>query len=416
MRELTEQEVLARDPGTDADPTATTAYELPNPPNDPANSVLLALGSSPATPYDMSPYILAEKNILSLNPNLSNFGYHVYELVFQGQAHDVPISLSVLNAADEQWVPTQTVASSGAVTTTWTLQAAGSPVAAEGDYSGVQGSAQYNASVAVSSAGNMVVTYTDQALQTDGAIPLDANGNNTNQNIYYEQLAESTDTAGPRVVAWTSGNGVSLINGGISGNGTATGVNAQYFVLTFDEPLMSGDPATVPDSVYDLANYQLYNANGNLISNAITAVSYGLSDAAQMSATDGHQPRSRQQVGGDSHPGRRPFAGRPQSSLRRHVHLENSQRRTGLLDHRRPDGHREHLRHAPESDRLQPHGIGFFGHDHAQHFKFRGGEPGSAGPGGDRQSHQYGPSGPANRSRGGLVHQRKLRGRLDEHR
>ena len=97
-----------------------------------------------------------------------------------------------------------------------------------------------------------MAAYTDQALQTDGVtVPTDANGNPIYSNIYAEQLNESTDTAGPQVVGWSSANGVSLLPklGSNSNSATATGVNAQYFVLTFDEPMLADNPATDPDSV-----------------------------------------------------------------------------------------------------------------------------------------------------------------------
>ena len=79
-------------------------------------------------------------------------------------------------------------------------------VATPGDFTGNQGPSQYNAALAMSAAGNMVAAYTDQALQTDGiTIPTDAAGNSVYSNIYYERLAESTDTVGPQIVGWDLG-------------------------------------------------------------------------------------------------------------------------------------------------------------------------------------------------------------------
>ena len=43
------------------------------------------------------------------------------------------------------------------------------------------------------------------------------------------------------------------------------GVNSQYFVLTFDEPMLADSPVLDPDSVYNPANYQIYNSNGILM-------------------------------------------------------------------------------------------------------------------------------------------------------
>ncbi|MGA2502147.1 MAG: hypothetical protein ABSH20_30760, partial [Tepidisphaeraceae bacterium] len=227
----------------------------------------------------------------------------VFELIFQGQAHDIPVTFTILNPNDQQWIGTPVV-NNNATTYTWALGGASPPVANLGDYMGVQGSAQYDAALSMNSAGNMVATYTDQALQTDGTAPVDANGNAIDSNIYYERLAESTDTAGPRITAWTSANGVDLLNapGAIATNvnaqgiygqyitsGTATNVNAQYLVLMFDEPMLAGDPTVDPDSVYNLANYQLYNgATNTLISGVITHIDYGLSEVAQMAGPYGN--------------------------------------------------------------------------------------------------------------------------------
>jgi hypothetical protein len=282
VRELTQAEIDARDD------SGTNAWQLPS-------SLLNSFSYTNFDPFTglitgtetgIAGYDAAEANVA----DGLDYGYHVYELVFQGQAHDIPIQLTVApGAVTEQWVPVSST-TNGTITSTWSLQAASPPVAYVGDYTGVQGSAQYNASVAITSAGSMVAAYTDQALQTNGKIPLDASGNQIDSNVYYEQLAESTDTAGPRVVGWTSGNGIDLINGGIGGNGTATGVNAQYFVLTFDEPLLDGDPATTADSVLNPANYQIYNNTGTLLSGVITHVDYGLSEQAQVAASDGTNP------------------------------------------------------------------------------------------------------------------------------
>ncbi|MGA2253720.1 MAG: hypothetical protein ABSG53_03585, partial [Thermoguttaceae bacterium] len=212
----------------------------------------------------------------------------VFELVFQGQAHDVPLSLSVVNANDQQWLVNPATQQQ----TASFVQGGASPVTVEpGDYTGIQGSAQYDAALSMTSAGSMVAVYTDQALQTDElTVPTDAYGNPIYSNIYYEQLAESTDTAGPRVVAFTSANGVDLLPklGNNNNNATATGANAQYLVLTFDEPMLSDNPLTDPDSVYNPSNYQIYDSSGNLLSNDITHIDYGLSEVAQMAGTYGN--------------------------------------------------------------------------------------------------------------------------------
>jgi len=210
----------------------------------------------------------------------------IFELVFQGQAHDVPFTLSVVNVNDQQWLVNPATQQQTASYT----QGGASPVTVEpGDYTGIQGSSQYNAALTMTSAGSMVAAYTNQALLTDElSTPTDAFGNPIYSNIYYEQLPESTDTAGPRVVAFTSANGVDLLPKLGNNNITATGADAQYLVLTFDEPMLSGNPLTDLDSVYNAANYQIYDSSGDLLSNDITHIDYGLSEVAQMAGTDGN--------------------------------------------------------------------------------------------------------------------------------
>jgi hypothetical protein len=213
-------------------------------------------------------------------------GFHgatLYEVDFQGEAHDVPIAMQVSGSTTLAW--NAVVDANGNVTFTLT-GAASSPVAIDGDYNGAQGTQQYNASLAMDAPGNMVVAYTQQPRYTDGSIPADASGNYTDQNIYVEQLAESTDTAGPHVVDWTDGNGTSLLYA-TTQTGVAAGVNAQYFVVVFDEPMFTGDWGTNTvnpnqDSVLNPANYEIEDGNGNLISNAVVHVDYGMSELAQV--------------------------------------------------------------------------------------------------------------------------------------
>ncbi len=257
-------------PNIEADARVGTAWQIPD---------VVTAAETPTTP-------ITPANALS-GPGES----FIIELIFQGQAHDEPLLISATNIKDQQWIgtPVQTQGAGGTTTTyTYALGGASPVVVSPGDFTGNQGSAQYNASLAMSSAGDMVSTYTDQALQTDGiTIPSDAAGNPIYSNIYYERLAESTDTAGPKIVGWNSANGVDLLPK-LSGIANAIGVNSQYFVLTFDEPMLAGDPTLNPDSVYDLSNYQLYNSSGTQISNAFTHVDYGLSEVAQVAAANGN--------------------------------------------------------------------------------------------------------------------------------
>ena len=159
----------------------------------------------------------------------------MFELLFQGQAHDVPIGLTVTNSTDKDWVnvPTATPGTNGAppvVTWTPTLMTASAPQIVSGDYAGGSGTPSYNASVAMNYSGNMDVAYTNQPLTTAGFAT-------TGSNVSVEQLPELTDTAGPQIVGWSDSNGVDLLTGG-----TAVGVTPKYFAVTFNEPMLADDP------------------------------------------------------------------------------------------------------------------------------------------------------------------------------
>ncbi len=256
------------------------------------------------------PTQLAEGNVVAPPPGVTRTGsdgWYIFELVFQGQAADVPITLGVVNAVDHQWGVKKNQAGGTpppAPTYTPVTFAAGAPVATLGDYEGTQGSPQYDASIAMTSAGSMVSAYTSEPVLSapigldNVPLPsdsnLDLNGYDDTgdvQNIYAEPLEETTDTAGPHVVSFTDGNGVDLMpdsNGEVNnGTATATGVNATHLVLTFDEPMFSPNPVQYADSVYNASNYEIYNSAGTLMSGIITQVNYGLSEVAQMSETSG---------------------------------------------------------------------------------------------------------------------------------
>ncbi len=250
------------------------------------------------------------------------YGYTLYEITFQGEMHDVPMTLAEVSQT-LTYMQRQTPLPGNPPTQPPPIPVASQPVAflalngAEGDYVGNDGNmnnggtTQYNASLTMTPEGDIIADYTNQTLETNGTIPLNADGNPTDSNIYYRRMSETTNTAGPRVVGWTSANGIDLLNV----TGTATNVNSQYMVLTFDEPLTTGDPTVNPDSVYDTANYQIIDSNGDLLPNAVTHVDYGLSEVAQMAGTYGMDPipTNKWEViltidGNSSDPGDQPLA------------------------------------------------------------------------------------------------------------
>ena len=210
--------------------------------------------------------------------------YVIFEITFQGAAHDIPVSFSVMRSTIQHWYDRP--GAMGAVIPT--LMASSTPEAVLGDYLGTESAPSYDASAAMTSEGDLFYAYTHQFLQTDGTAPLDADGNLVGQNVYVEPVLESTNTAGPQLVDWSDGT---TDNKHFLNATNVAGVNnVQFFVLTFDQPMLAGDPSVNPDSVLDPANYNIINADGNIISNAIAHVDYGLSEVAQMAGSYGLNP------------------------------------------------------------------------------------------------------------------------------
>ena len=221
---------------------------------------------------------------------------YVFELTFQGQAHDTWLpSMTIINSNTTQWVETVTTTTAG-VGFTWTQAGATGVKVFAGDYQGTTGPVSYGASLAMTSSGSFVDAYTYEpqdfgeinALSTStsvtGASAASSLNGLTQANVYVQQLAESTATAGPRIVRVTDSNGIDLLN---PPGGTATSVNSRYFVLTFDEPMLSISPAIDADSIYNTNSYQIYDSAGNLIAGAVAQIHYGLNEVAAMAQTYG---------------------------------------------------------------------------------------------------------------------------------
>ena len=182
---------------------------------------------------------------------------YVYEVTFMGQLHDTPLVLQVTPGGGFTAVSAAYAQSS-------------SPVPGS---SGSVGTPQYDAQIGITPEGNFTITYLQDNL--DGA------GNVTSTSIYYRVYNESTDTAGPTVtdvsLVSTSGEKADL-----NISNTATMQNsAAYAVVSvskalYDSLAHSGNAASNP------ANYVLLDANGNPIAGAISAVYFGLDEAATL--------------------------------------------------------------------------------------------------------------------------------------
>ena len=182
--------------------------------------------------------------------------------------------------------------------------------------------------------------------------------------------------------------------------GTAAGVDAQYFVLTFDEPMLTDNPVLDPDSVYNPANYQISTAPARCCPGVVTQVNYGLSEVAQMAETAGFSTNPNSSIPDnkwevvltlDDNGGALPNGTYDLEVRNAEPETSTSAGQTGLCN----------IYGTPLNlTGYQPDGIGFHGHDHDQQF----GEPGRgsdlAGPHGDGHAHQHHARRPANRSRG----------------
>ena len=125
-------------PQSEIDDRNGSAYAVPN-------DVILA--ESPSVPVPMNTFRSPD-----VIPGGTGSTSYVFELTFQGQAHDTPITLSIINSATTQWVEVITF-NTGGNTTTFT-QIGASPVQAfAGDYQGATGPTSYGASLAMTSFG-----------------------------------------------------------------------------------------------------------------------------------------------------------------------------------------------------------------------------------------------------------------------
>ena len=195
----------------------------------------------------------------------------LYEVEFQGSAHDTPFEIEVISSATERGG--LVVANDGTVTIEWVD---GPPVgpAFFGDTYGTQGTEQTSASIGMEPDGDYTALYTQiENYRNAGFVSSDTS--TANSNIYYRRFDETTDTAGPRVTDWADASGVPLEDDAVLQS------HLQYAVMTFDEEMLSGDPAEVADSILNTANFKLSESNAE-ISDGIINVAFGLSKAAEL--------------------------------------------------------------------------------------------------------------------------------------
>jgi subtilisin-like proprotein convertase family protein/secreted trypsin-like serine protease len=202
---------------------------------------------------------------------VNGFRNILYEIVFQGSAHDTPFKIDVIASATERGG--FGVDAQGNVSITWVPGPPAGP-AFFGDTYGIAGTQQTMASIGMEPDGDFVTVYTQiENYRNAGFV---SNGSGTaNSNIYFRRFEEKTDTAGPRVTDWADSTGKSLADNAVLQS------NLQYVVVTFDENMLSGDPAANADSILNTANFIL-SANGVRVAGGVINVAFGLSKAAEL--------------------------------------------------------------------------------------------------------------------------------------
>lgn len=202
----------------------------------------------------------------------------LFEVEFQGSAHDTPFQIDVIGSTTERGA--RIVAADGSVTYEWVAGPSVGP-SFMGDTYGLKGTRQVSASIGMEPDGDFTTLYTQiENYRNAGFVPgtdgqADIDFGPANNNIYYRRFDELTDTAGPRVTDWANGNGGSLEDDAVLQS------HLQYVVMTFDEEMLSGDPAEVADSILNTANFKLFESNAE-VAGGIINVAFGLSKAAEL--------------------------------------------------------------------------------------------------------------------------------------
>lgn len=188
-------------------------------------------------------------------PWTSGSGYYVYELNFQGDAHDAPFWFNWPGNSARLDTPTSGVY-------VWADSAVESL--------GRAGTPQFNASLAVTRSGNFTIAWTEQALYTDGAV--------SNTSIMYRRFQDDAgDTAGPLVTDVLRADGTVLYDNDtivVPQGGTS---NVTQIIITFDEDMMTSGIGSVTSP----GNYRLL-LNGMELVGGVRSVQYGMNKAADL--------------------------------------------------------------------------------------------------------------------------------------
>ncbi|MGD9128269.1 MAG: hypothetical protein PVH19_12905, partial [Planctomycetia bacterium] len=186
-----------------------------------------------------------------INPNDA-----IYEITFQGAAHDTTFDITVQNSSlTPDTIPQPEII----------------------EYTRADdGLAQVHPSSGMTPDGSFVVAWTQYEEYTDGTF--------SNTNIYFREYKENYDSAGPRVTDFLLPDGDRLRDGEQINSALSN------IVVTFDEELATSGEG----SVLDTENWALmkYDSDGTLVEirGGISEVFFGMNSAASMATTLGLNP------------------------------------------------------------------------------------------------------------------------------
>ncbi len=196
-------------------------------------------------PFSTTEFTIRQGTDWELPTYLSPNTNVVYEITFQGEAHDTYYDFYT-QASDLQI---------GDVDAPWPQEYVMTYYSA--------GTEQYNASMAIQPDGSFVVAWTQDELYTNGVI--------ANSNVYFREFTETADTAGPLATGVLSQNGSVLEDNDVILVAPGQTPNVTKIIVTFDEDMMTSGIGSVTNP----ANYRLL-MNGAELVGGVRSVVYGM--------------------------------------------------------------------------------------------------------------------------------------------
>jgi hypothetical protein len=191
---------------------------------------------------------------------------YIYEVIFQGELHDSPVTLSIAPNGNQLKLPGDVPAFAAV-----DMIAIGNSGNIVQDLTNFSSGEPGSASIGMQPNGSFTVGWTQTNIGTF----------NGEQNIYIRTFNEATDTAGPLATDFLLPEGTRLKDNG------QVMTSLQYLVVSFDENmnthLATDSPTDWAGSVLNTANWSLLK-DGVQINGGINKVYFGLNMASQMNA------------------------------------------------------------------------------------------------------------------------------------